>query len=131
STIFPASYVGTDANRANIWTAFSVGGLRQVLRAACTDATCNPGGTPIADDQIVRATGGYMAVSLDGIWARAPYLHNGSVPSLYALLTGKRPAQFYRGNIAYDERKVGFVSDQAVAGAALYDTTRSGHSNSG
>jgi hypothetical protein len=94
--------------------------------------TCNnPDGTPIPDDQIVRATGGYMAVPLDGIWARAPYLHNGSVPNLAALLTGNRPAQFYRGNIGYDETDVGFVSDAPSSGAALYDTTKSGNSNVG
>ena len=50
------------------------GALRQVLRAACTDpVTCNnPDGTPLADTQIVNPTGGYMALPLKGIWARAP-----------------------------------------------------------
>ena len=40
----------------HIWTPFSVGGLRQVLRAGCTDAvTCNnPDGSPLPDDEIVR-----------------------------------------------------------------------------
>jgi hypothetical protein len=134
ATIFAASYVGTDPNRANIWTQFSVSGLQQVLRAGCTDpVTCNnPDGSPVPDDQLTRATGGYMALPLDGIWARAPYLHNGSVPTLYALLTGDRPEQFYRGNVTYDQKNVGFVADTAVTpGAALYDTTRSGHSNVG
>jgi hypothetical protein len=134
ANIFASGYVGTDANRANIWTPFSVSGLAQVLRVSCTDpVTCNnPDGTPLPDSEITRATGGYMALPLDGIWARAPYLHNGSVPTLYALLTGDRPAQFYRGNIVYDQTKVGFVADQAVTpGAAPYDTTRSGHSNVG
>ncbi len=134
STIFPTSYVGSDANRANIWTAFSLSGLQQALRAGCTDpVTCNnPDGSPVPDGDLARSTGGYMALPLDGIWARAPYLHNGSVPTLYALLTGDRPAQFYRGNLVYDQKKVGFVADSAItAGAALYDTTRSGHSNTG
>jgi cytochrome c5 len=134
ATIFPAANVGTDANRANIWTPMSVGGLRQVIRAACTDAvTCNaPDGSPLPDDQLVRPTGGYMAVPLDGIWARAPYLHNGSVPNLDALLTGDRPATFYRGNIAFDQTKVGFVSETAVSkGAAIFDTSKSGNTNVG
>jgi mono/diheme cytochrome c family protein len=132
ATIF--TNTGTDQNRANIWTPFSLAGLVQVLRAGCTDpVTCNnPDGSPIPDNQIVRSTGGYMALPLDGIWARAPYLHNGSVPTLYALLTGDRPAQFYRGNITYDQTKVGFVADSAVTpGAAVFDTTRSGDSNVG
>jgi hypothetical protein len=134
ASIFPPSYVGTDPNRAEIWTPFTVGALRQVLRGACTDpAFCNPGGQPIADGQIVTPTGGYMALPLSGIWARAPYLHNGSVPTLAALLVpSKRPAQFWRGNITYDETNVGFTSDKAVTSyAAIYDTTYSGNSNVG
>src|SRR5262249_44262412 len=87
--IFSVTELGTDPNRAQIWTPYSVGALRQVLRAACTDpVTCNHAdGTPLADEEIVNPTGGYMALPLDGIWARAPYLHNGSVPNLAALLT--------------------------------------------
>ena len=68
-----------------------------------------------------------MALPLHGIWARAPYLHNGSVPTLAALLTGDRPAQFYRGNITYDQTNVGFTYDKATAPhAAIYDTTTVG-----
>ncbi|HEY2515420.1 MAG TPA: hypothetical protein VGI39_31345, partial [Polyangiaceae bacterium] len=64
-TIFPASTLGTDSNRARIWTPYSVGALRAVLRAACTDqTTCNPGGQPIPDADIVNPTGGYMALPL-------------------------------------------------------------------
>lgn len=127
ATVYPLSVVGTDANRANIWTPYTVAGLTQMLRIGCTDPACEG----IPDDQIARATGGYMAVPLDGIWARAPYLHNGSVPTLYHLLTGERPATFYRGNVAYDQEKVGFVWDKAEPGAALFDTSKSGLSNTG
>jgi hypothetical protein len=128
--IFPTSEVGTDKNRAIIWSDFTIGGLRSVLRSSCTDpVTCNnPDGSPLADDQIVRSTGGYMALPLDGIWARAPYLHNGSVPTLAALLTGDRPTSFWRGNLSYDQVNVGFVT---TSGAGLFDTTRSGNSNVG
>jgi hypothetical protein len=133
ATIFALSDVGTDPNRAIIWKPYSVGALRAVLREACTDTvTCNPGGQPLTDAQIVNPTGGYMALPLNGIWARAPYLHNGSVPTLAALLTKQRPAQFYRGNIAYDTTNVGFVADKPVTPyAAPFDTTRSGNSNVG
>lgn len=129
---FSPSYVGTDANRAIIWTPYSMAGLTAALRAGCTDAvTCNnPDGTPVPDAQIIASTGGYMALPLDGIWARAPYLHNGSVPSMYALLTGDRPVKFQRGNIAYDQERMGFV-ETAAAFTAEYDTTRSGNSNVG
>jgi mono/diheme cytochrome c family protein len=132
AAIFPPAAVGTDKNRAIIWTAYSMAGLTAALRAGCTDAvTCNePDGSPVPDAEIVANTGGYMALPLDGIWARAPYLHNGSVPSMYALLTGDRPVKFQRGNIAYDQARMGFVETPS-AFSAEFDTTRSGNSNVG
>ncbi len=53
---------------------------------------------------------GYKARPLDGIWATAPYLHNGSVPTLYDLLlpANQRPTAFYLGTREYDPQKVGF-----------------------
>ena len=60
---------------------------------------------------------GYVASFLDGIWLRAPYLHNGSVPSLRDLLTpaAQRPTLFYRGYDVYDPLDVGFVSREEQA----------------
>src|SRR4029453_10556673 len=60
-----------------------------------------------------RKTRGYANQPLDGIWARAPYLHNGSVPTLRYLLEPpeKRPGEFFRGYDVFDATKVGFVSD--------------------
>jgi hypothetical protein len=60
-----------------------------------------------------RKTFGYVNLPLDGLWLRAPYLHNGSVPTLRDLLnpTGERPAVFYRGYDVFDQKNVGFVSD--------------------
>jgi hypothetical protein len=132
--IFTPDEVGTDPNRANIFTPYTANALIHVLRQACTDASaCNaPDGTPLTDDQIVKTTGGYMALPLSGIWARAPFLHNGSVPTLYALLTRDRPARFFRGNTAYDQQKVGFVWDQDLPGTtAAYDSTKAGLDNRG
>ena len=52
---------------------------------------------------------GYNALPLGGIWAQAPYLHNGSVPTLYHLLVpGERPDAFIKSNLNYDTRRVGF-----------------------
>jgi cytochrome c peroxidase len=64
-----------------------------------------------------RKTHGYANMPLDGIWARAPYLHNGSVPTLRDLLNNPadRPQEFYRGDDEYDPHNVGFRSDRAVA----------------
>lgn len=64
----------------------------------------------------------YKARSLNGIWATAPYLHNGSVPSLYDLLlpaklpgdpeNGEyRPEQFLVGSREFDPQKVGFKTE--------------------
>jgi hypothetical protein len=50
---------------------------------------------------------------LDGLWLRAPYLHNGSVPTLRDLLepSAKRPVRFFRGYDVFDPVKVGFRGD--------------------
>ena len=80
-------------------------------------------------------TNGYANVPLDGVWARAPYLHNGSVPSLADLLNppADRPKVFARGYDVYDPRKVGFLSDtpEARAMGTVYDTTVPGNGNGG
>jgi hypothetical protein len=83
-----------------------------------------------------RKTDGYANHPLDGIWARAPYLHNGSVPTLRALLDPpeQRPAMFYRGYDLFDQAGVGFVSDVAEEGGRrffLYDTALPGNWNTG
>jgi RoxA-like, cytochrome c-like len=57
-----------------------------------------------------RKTHGYANQLLDGIWLRAPYLHNGSVPNLHALLfPAERPEVFYTGYDVYDWKNVGFI----------------------
>jgi hypothetical protein len=61
-----------------------------------------------------RKTDGYANAPLDGVWLRAPYLHNGSVPTLNDLLkpADERPKKFYRGNDVYDPINVGFLSTE-------------------
>ena len=82
-----------------------------------------------------RKTNGYANQPLDGIWLRAPYLHNGSVPNLAALLepVERRPTQFWRGYDVYDPTGVGFVTEGEAAqkaGTSL-DTSLPGNSNAG
>jgi hypothetical protein len=87
-----------------------------------------------ANPVIWRATGQYMARKLNGIWATAPYLHNGSVPTLYHLLhPEQRPARFLAGNREYDPTKLGFQSESAnmPVNVWAYDTTQPGNSNIG
>lgn len=52
---------------------------------------------------------GYNALPLGGVWAQAPYLHNGSVPTLYHLLVpNERPIVFMKGRLDYDKKLVGY-----------------------
>jgi len=83
-----------------------------------------------------RKTNGYVNRPLDGIWARAPYLHNGSVPTLQELLepVENRRKEFFSGSEIYDQTRLGFVSDAPEqAGRTLfkYDTGQPGNANSG
>jgi mono/diheme cytochrome c family protein len=90
---------------------------------------------------------GYQAPPLDGVWATAPYLHNGSVPTVYHLLNSKtRPRVFtrsFRTDLdAYDATRLGWKV-QALGGAhdpgkvtahesrKIYDTTQVGRGNGG
>jgi hypothetical protein len=81
-----------------------------------------------------RKTGGYANAPLDGVWLRSPYLHNGSVPTLHALLfPDERPAQFYRAYDVFDYVNVGYRSSGPEADKLgwKYDTTVRGNDNHG
>ena len=74
----------------------------------------------------------YKAGPKEGIWATAPYLHNGSVPNLYELLlpAEERSTAFYVGSREFDPKRVGFETGPASR-ATLLDTTQRGNSNTG
>ncbi|MEQ1528782.1 MAG: di-heme-cytochrome C peroxidase [Methylococcales bacterium] len=74
----------------------------------------------------------YHARPLDGIWATAPYLHNGSVPNLYQLLLppSARQQSFYVGSHDFDPKTVGFRSKQGKP-AFKFDTSLPGNLNTG
>lgn len=79
-----------------------------------------------------RVHNGYNALPLTGLWAQAPYLHNGSVPTLYHLLVpSKRPDVFMKSRLDYDQGMVGFSWDIGVKLATdekeayIYDTQSS------
>lgn len=81
-----------------------------------------------------KRTDGYANVPLDGVWARSPYLHNGSVPSLRALLfPSERPEVFYRGHDVFDWEKVGYVSSgpDAEREGFRFDTRLRGNGHQG
>jgi hypothetical protein len=93
-----------------------------------------------------RSTAGYQAPPLDGIWATAPYLHNGSIPTVYHVLNSKaRPERYtrsFRTDLqAYDPvrlgwkfESVGTIKDNSLSPyerRKIYDTRLPGRSNGG
>jgi mono/diheme cytochrome c family protein len=86
--------------------------------------------------------GGYVAPPLDGIWASAPYFHNGSVPTLWHVLnSAERPAIWRRTENGYDQEKVGLeiatfdtLPDDVKSGRErrkYFDTSKYGKSAQG
>jgi hypothetical protein len=67
-----------------------------------------------------------------GLWATGPFLHNGSVPTVYDLLSppAERPAVFWVGGRELDTERLGFVSTEAP-GLFRFDTTLTANSNQG
>jgi hypothetical protein len=100
-----------------------------------------------AKDYKAIATDGYQAPPLDGIWATAPYFHNGSVPTVYHVLNSKaRPKLFtrsFRTDLdAYDSQKLGWKVSvlkeppdrsrlSPVEFRKIYDATQPGRGNGG
>jgi mono/diheme cytochrome c family protein len=120
----PVEQVGTDPERARAFDAKMAEGMNTIGK-----------GYPWQFHNF-RTTGGYTNDALDGAWLRAPYLHNGSVPTLADLLTPPtgRPAKFFKGYDIYDKTKLGFVSDVAKTKAQKFfefDTAEKGNSNAG
>jgi processive rubber oxygenase RoxA-like protein len=160
-TIYPASKLGVDPNRTLVNTSVSRYGLAALVTEACRIYGLNNQGQPGADwcmptgdwqarldeyfrdtpRRVAEGTNGYKADMLRGIWAQAPYLHNGSVPTLGQLVcAATRPRRFLRGNLYYDEALVGFEwSDRPKVRygpndtilVKEYDTTVPGKANTG
>ena len=85
--------------------------------------------------QLVRERG-YIAPPLDGIWASAPYLHNGSVPDIRSLLDSKSRPDIWRkigDNSNYNEQNLGwfYESLDTKIDKYSYDTSIPGYSNTG
>jgi len=79
---------------------------------------------------------GYISPPLDGVWITAPYLHNGSVPTIEAVLNSSiRPAYWSRdfNNPQYDYEKLGwkFSVQEQAADKSVYNTTLPGYGNYG
>lgn len=120
-TRLPLSAVNTDRGRLDSWSKEAAIASNKVVR----DMGIERKGL------VEQNPSGYNAVFLDGLWLRAPYLHNGSVPTLRDLLrpAADRPKVFWRGYDLYDPVNMGFVSQGPEAervGTKLDVTTKSG-----
>jgi cytochrome c553 len=130
--VVPIEVIGTDRARLDALTA----GERRDLNAswfgdgagARLDERCEPAG--------------YVAPPLDGVWATAPYLHNGSVPTLWHLLhPSERPLVWRRTPTGYDDERIGLVVESAdempaerlvsATRRTWFDTRRAGKSAGG
>lgn len=157
-TLVPLGIIGTDPQRSIAWDdnfvdaskltgnpspdlADTSEGLAFVTRKTAGQAYDELGLTAneraeydgFGRPDIVRNTGSYKAKPLDGVWSSAPYLHNGSVPNMYQLLSpvGQRPKKFWVGtNQEYDPKQLGLKAVKTPK-AQIFDTTITGNSNVG
>ena len=76
---------------------------------------------------------GYKPRPLEGVWATPPFLHNGSVPNLYELLSpvAERSKTFHLGHREFDPVKVGYAAEPEGTSGFVFNTTLPGNSNSG
>lgn len=84
----------------------------------------------------LEPSNGYVAPPLDGVWITAPYLHNGSVPTLEAVLNSKiRPTYWSRNfkDTSYDYKNIGwkYAIHSQPNGKKYYNTTLPGYGNYG
>jgi mono/diheme cytochrome c family protein len=124
-TPLPLAEVGTDRGRLDSWNKGAAIKANQVVKEMGLERR------GLVEEDLK----GYVAAFLDGIWLKAPYLHNGSVPTLRDLLepATQRPKVFWRGYDVYDQTKVGFVTDTPDAQriGTRMDTGSKGGGNQG
>lgn len=123
SRLHAVEHIGTEPQRAQLFTPLQADRFNTFLAALRT-----PGYRPSAVPGL-RSTRQYWAPSLAGVWARSPYLHNGSVRTMQELLTRPpaRAQSFHRGSRVYDTGQLGYADD----GPYLLDTGSPGNSNAG
>jgi hypothetical protein len=121
--LYSIAEVGTDPHRAELFTEKQAEGFNKFL------AELEAVGYEPPKEFGVRSTGKYFAATLGGVWARSPYLHNGSVRTMQELLTpsAQRAKTFHRGSQEYDANQMGYTD----GGVYVFDTEGEGNSNSG
>ena len=144
--------LGVDPNRArvlneealNLFLTYFTASVPQDFETTDADGNVSRPRELASSDVVVDRTQpenqGYVTNHLEGLWARAPYLHNGAVPTVYHLLVpGERPDTFVRGALGYNVERVGYEWEAAQLDqyrrsdptASLYDTSWDSASNTG
>jgi mono/diheme cytochrome c family protein len=123
-TAIPLSEIGTDPEHVLAWRQVDADRMNFVVHALGAEHA-----------EVQGAQDGYVARPLVGTWLLGPYLHNGSVATLWDLLSppDRRPRVFYRGYDVVDFEHVGFVStgSEAAAYGFRFDTRIRGNGNGG
>jgi len=125
----PVTEIKTDSVRCMALTGDNIKKLHKIYLGKYVDARVNKG---------------YVAPILSGLWATAPYLHNGSVPTIWHLMHPEsRPGKFYCGGHGLDYEKLGIRGEmrdgiykypegyRPFSDYEIYDTKETGLSNSG
>ncbi|MEM6990067.1 MAG: hypothetical protein AAF721_06205 [Myxococcota bacterium] len=135
--LIPVDVVGTDPTFAEY---AGPGGAYNHLEDRFNDSFYGSLGEIVTADPVP----GYTAPPLDGVWATAPFFHNGSVPTLELVLDSAARPQFWRrqdyDSTHFDEQALGWPWTESEVGHGeapeaerkfIYDTTRFGYGNQG
>lgn len=131
--------LGTDISRSKVINGLIMESSREVSLETCGPSTtivmhgskrrpCQLfQGQKIKPEDRMRPLGdqwgGYNATALKGVWASAPFLHNGSVPTLKDLLVpNERPTKFVKSALSYDTKQVGFALKEGFNEGYNFDT---------
>jgi hypothetical protein len=145
-TVVPLDHIGTDPNQATNWAGYTydltkIGldkatpaykGIEAAVNAIRKQLYIDNDIPPAEQepDATLLAPCGYKARPLIGVWATPPFLHNGSVRTVFELLSETRPASFTYGTREYDPVHLGYTEDASLDDSVL-DTMVSGNSNQG
>lgn len=144
-TVVPLDHIGTDRLQAANWAGLTYDatkiGLSKETPAYKLDIAINAirrqlyadNKTPPEQqesDVELMAPCGYKARPLIGIWASPPFLHNGSVRTVFDLLSETRPTKFTFGTREFDPAKLGYTEDKSD-GDLVFDASLPGNSNQG
>lgn len=144
--IVPLTHIGTDPNQATNWAGYSydlskLGMSAKTSAAVGTTAAINAVRRQLYADAAIPASEqerdvkflapcGYKARPLIGVWATPPFLHNGSVRTIFDLLSDSRPGKFTVGSREYDPINLGYTEGPSLDNFVL-DTSISGNHNTG